>query len=106
MKKHCGVVVYLRYTTPVMDASSSVHTNRAIVVYLKTMTHMCVRACAYTHTQGQEVVAEHALEVASKDGHWVILQVSLHKHHSTKLTLPLVFNVHNFNMFVLYNSYF
>ena len=26
--------------------------------------------------QGQEVVAENALDVASKDGHWVILQVS------------------------------
>lgn len=25
--------------------------------------------------QGQEVVAEEALDVASKDGHWVILQV-------------------------------
>ena len=26
--------------------------------------------------QGQEVVAENALDMASKDGHWVILQVS------------------------------
>ena len=26
--------------------------------------------------QGQEVVAEDALDVASKDGHWVILQVT------------------------------
>ena len=25
--------------------------------------------------QGQEIVAENALDVASKDGHWVILQV-------------------------------
>ena len=25
--------------------------------------------------QGQEVVAENALDVASKEGHWVILQV-------------------------------
>ncbi len=27
--------------------------------------------------QGQEVVAENALDVASKDGHWVVLQVSV-----------------------------
>ena len=27
--------------------------------------------------QGQEVVAEHALDVASKEGHWVVLQVGL-----------------------------
>ena len=26
--------------------------------------------------QGQEIVAENALELASKDGHWVILQVN------------------------------
>lgn len=26
--------------------------------------------------QGQEIVAENALDVASKEGHWVILQVS------------------------------
>ena len=26
--------------------------------------------------QGQEIVAENALDVAAKDGHWVILQVS------------------------------
>lgn len=26
--------------------------------------------------QGQEIVAENALDVASKDGHWVILQVN------------------------------
>lgn len=26
--------------------------------------------------QGQEIVAENALDVASKDGHWVVLQVS------------------------------
>ena len=26
--------------------------------------------------QGQEVVAENALDVAAKNGHWVILQVS------------------------------
>lgn len=26
--------------------------------------------------QGQEVVAENALDVAAKDGHWVVLQVS------------------------------
>ena len=26
--------------------------------------------------QGQEVVAENALDVASKEGHWVILQVN------------------------------
>ena len=31
--------------------------------------------------QGQEVVAENALEVASKEGHWVILQVSLNLFH-------------------------
>ena len=30
----------------------------------------------YSYLQGQEVVAESALEVASKDGHWVVLQVS------------------------------
>ena len=29
----------------------------------------------YPIIQGQEIVAENALEVASKDGHWVILQV-------------------------------
>ena len=28
--------------------------------------------------QGQEVVAENALDVASKEGHWVILQVKQH----------------------------
>ena len=28
------------------------------------------------HFQGQEIVAEKALELASKEGHWVILQVS------------------------------
>jgi dynein heavy chain len=27
--------------------------------------------------QGQEVVAEQALDIAAKDGHWVILQVIL-----------------------------
>lgn len=27
--------------------------------------------------QGQEIVAENALSVASKEGHWVILQVNL-----------------------------
>ena len=27
--------------------------------------------------QGQEVVAEQALDIAAKDGHWVILQVKL-----------------------------
>lgn len=34
--------------------------------------------------QGQEVVAEHAMEVAAAEGHWVILQVggSSGAHHS------------------------
>lgn len=27
--------------------------------------------------QGQEIVAEEALEVAAKNGHWVVLQVSI-----------------------------
>lgn len=27
--------------------------------------------------QGQEVVAEEALDIAAKNGHWVVLQVSL-----------------------------
>lgn len=31
--------------------------------------------------QGQEIVAENALSMASKEGHWVILQVSLN-HYS------------------------
>ena len=36
------------------------------------------------HFQGQEIVAEKALELASKEGHWVILQVSelLYKKNS------------------------
>ena len=29
------------------------------------------------YQQGQEVVAESALEIASKEGHWVILQVRI-----------------------------
>lgn len=41
--------------------------------------YMCV--CMNTSfAQGQEVVADHALEVASKEGHWVILQVSCHMY--------------------------
>lgn len=28
--------------------------------------------------QGQEVIAEQALELAAKEGHWVILQVQYH----------------------------
>ena len=32
-----------------------------------------------SNVQGQEVVAEKALEIASKEGHWVILQVSVYK---------------------------
>lgn len=34
--------------------------------------------------QGQEVVAEEALEIAAKSGHWVVLQVSKLFNHSLK----------------------
>lgn len=34
--------------------------------------------------QGQEIVAENALDIAAKNGHWVILQVN-HKFISTSL---------------------
>lgn len=33
--------------------------------------------------QGQESVAEIAMEKASKEGHWVILQVNQNKHKDT-----------------------
>ena len=38
-----------------------------------------MQLCKYCdqYFQGQEVVAENALSVASKEGHWVILQVNL-----------------------------
>ena len=50
--------------------------------------------------QGQEVVAERALDLASKEGHWVVLQVS----HTLNRSIPkfgvleVYKNVHNGGM--------
>jgi len=33
--------------------------------------------------QGQEVVAEQKMEVGSKEGHWVVLQVGLRSLHNS-----------------------
>lgn len=36
---------------------------------------VCTQVRVFVHFQGQEIVAENALELASTEGHWVILQV-------------------------------
>lgn len=45
--------------------------------------------------QGQEVVAENALDVAAKDGHWVVLQVTAYRMilASKRYGLPVYINV-------------
>ena len=47
--------------------------------------------------QGQEIVAEQSLDLAAKEGHWVILQVNL--KGVAILLKPLVSGEHN-NLFV------
>lgn len=37
--------------------------------------------------QGQEVIAEQALDLAAKNGHWVILQVQYTRAHTTAVSL-------------------
>lgn len=44
--------------------------------------------------QGQEIVAESALEVASKDGHWVILQVRAMSLYGVALYIPSAFTLY------------
>ena len=55
--------------------------------------------------QGQEVVAEHAMEIASKEGHWVVLQ-NIHLVSKWLSTLEKMLEIHgengnpNFRMFI------
>ena len=51
--------------------------------------------------QGQEVVAENAMDVGSKDGHWVILQVggAYFMNHFTESHFLLLGGVHVIKLF-------
>lgn len=62
--------------------------------------------------QGQEVVAEQKMELAAKEGHWVVLQVSLkslkfiwHKLLSVRMKFTVYYMVLSSNHFCAVCSY-
>lgn len=45
--------------------------------------------------QGQEIVAERAMDLAAKEGHWVVLQVTMSEHNFNHSNLSNYFTEFN-----------